>query len=380
MVPPGPVPLGGGLVELARVDALLDGSIAFDVAAVREYATALVALAEDQDAFEAWARERGLGPENREPGAFVAKGWRCRACGAAMRNGDDDSACRACDNLDVTGDDWIESEFCGGWPGNLAREWAVLGNDSRAPMGRSLARLGQRILDMLEGECWWAPSAKRQPSECTGCLPDDADLPAIFDRDRSRVARAILEGRAEVAMPIYISPKLHARLACTRHGTMADLSELDFLHTAGVNIVRATTCPDCQGTGHNLRGILPPLEWSTAAVRWAEDAWRSAPDGRGTDLCEHQERILDDATDACWRLAPDQPTRVTPRGLYVLQPDTGPTGVKLRDQLRGANVWRANAASESPMQVHPPQAPHHDAHVRDWKRSKFPRWRRETST
>jgi hypothetical protein len=149
-------------------------------------------------------------------------------------------------------------------------------------------------------------------------------------------------------------------------------------------------CPDCQGTSHNLRGTLPPLEWSPAVRRAVVDHVQALHDGASENLPSWKtelgrraaspgQRVLSGAlklTIAGW----NERTRVTPRGRYVLQPDTGPTGVKLRDQLRGANVWRANAASESPMQVHPPQAPHHDAHVRDWKRSKFPRWRRETST
>lgn len=355
VVPPGPVPLGGGLVELARVDALLDGSIAFDVAVVREHARGLVALADEQERFEAWTRERGLGPENREPGAFG--GWDIDDCpdcnGAGMLVGWENDV-QDCDCYQGK----VREPARGGWPGNLAREWAALGHDRRAPMGRSLARLGQRILDMLDGDCWWAPSAERQPSECQhpACLSGRTMLVNIGGGQIRRCAPPSPD----------IVPSGHSR------GLPGERSVED--------------CPDCQGTGHNLRGILPPLEWSPAVRRAVVDHVQALHDGASENLPSWKielgrraaspgQRVLSGAlklTIAGW----NERTRVTPRGRHVLQPDTGPTGVKLRDQLRGANVWHANAAPESPMQVHPPQAARHDAHVRDWKRSKFPRWRR----
>jgi hypothetical protein len=85
-------------------------------------------------------------------------------------------------------------------------------------MGRSIARVGQRLLDTIDGRCPWAPSAPRQPSECQG-----------------------------------------------KHG---------FVSSTGVHYRTSYTapelCPDCRGTGHNLRGYLPAIEWP-ACVRLPVD-------------------------------------------------------------------------------------------------------------
>jgi hypothetical protein len=165
-----------------RVDAyltgVLGGHVLFDVHAVRGAALGLIALEDEQAVFEDWCRLRGLGPENRKPGAFTE----CGCC-------------------------------TGGWPGKLAREWP---GDNRAPMGRSLARLGRRVLGAIEG----------QPSACGRCSFEHNG-----ESDFSGITTSI-------------------------HGWFV--------------------CPDCKGTGHNLRGTLPPLEWSPAARRKGFEARRGA--------------------------------------------------------------------------------------------------------
>jgi hypothetical protein len=53
-----------------RVGNLLNGG-QFDVALARKHARSMVAMADVQDVFENWCRDKGLGPENRKCGAFV---------------------------------------------------------------------------------------------------------------------------------------------------------------------------------------------------------------------------------------------------------------------------------------------------------------------
>jgi hypothetical protein len=80
--------------------------------------------------------------------------------------------------------------------------------------GDSIARTARRLLDTLDGRCLWAPSAKAQASECQakGCDGDG-----------------------------YIGPHTVESGDCV--------------------IVRdGHPCPDCRGTGHNLSGVLPPVE------------------------------------------------------------------------------------------------------------------------
>jgi len=170
-----------------------DHQVAIDVHAAREHAKTLVALADEQAVFEDWTRAKGLGPENREPGAF-----------------DPCTGCVWCAGMEGR---CLIGERDGGWPGKLAREWP---GDSRAPMGRSLARLGQRILDMLEG----------QPSTCQGCSGRGTkdSGPLSFDR--------LMDGTSLSWEAMFPGP-----------------------------------CEDCHGTGHNLAGKLPAQEWSPAVWR-----------------------------------------------------------------------------------------------------------------
>jgi hypothetical protein len=85
-------------------------------------------------------------------------------------------------------------------------------------------------------------------------------------------------------------------------------------------------CPDCRGTRHNLRGTLPPVEWSPAVRRRAMDCFY----GRDAGWTRHGVGWLFDAykagRESDWTLrrphATDEPgdpvrdvrTRVVPRG------------------------------------------------------------------
>jgi hypothetical protein len=213
----------------------------FDVHAAREHAESMIAMADEQAMFEDWCRAPGLpppgimepvhpgglGPENREPGAFVVSNeW-----------------------LDDT-EAWapVDVPKRGGWPGKLARKWP---GPASAAMGRSAARVGQRLLDMLDGHCAWAPSAEAQPSECQRCNG----------------------------------------WGVRRNADYGDPED----------------CPSCHGTGHNLRGVVPPIEWSPQIRNRHQDALF----GWGAD--EHSSWLSELSGDEL--LAPVGPyRRVVPRG------------------------------------------------------------------
>ncbi len=187
----------------------------FDVRVVRAAALELVALEDVQAVFEDWTRARGLGPENRGPGAFKLE----VSCAGCYQN----------DRLNAGS--ILEEEPCpwchapGGWPGKLAREWP---GDSRAPMGRALARLGRRVLEVLEG----------QPDECESCGGSGESESSIVEALTAAVGVS---------------------------GTIT-------LTGSGDDVI--VSCPDCHGTGANLRGRLPPVEM-TARERFEAGAARA---------------------------------------------------------------------------------------------------------
>lgn len=292
-----------GHARAFRVDQLLDGSI-FDVHAVRTAAEAMLREAiEVEQVFADWTRSLGLGPENREPSAFVgparevaftvggqgtAGAFAIEVAGVrtVYSTSGPASAEEVAHSLAVAlgeqhPDQGATSDGSsvtfgrtriGGWPGNLARH----PNNpcpSWAPMAKSRARLARRVLAAIDG----------QSSDCQGCTGKPGGV-----------------GR--------------------RPPTFSDLPTRD----TGRVQVKLPKCPDCHGTGHNLRGTLHALVLPTVLVRWAEDASCQARTGDtyGPRLAPIQERILTDAEDACWLLAPDQQTRVVPRGKHRdLQPD-----------------------------------------------------------
>lgn len=119
---------------------------------------------------------------------------------------------------------------------------------------QGIARVGQRVLDMLDGRCAWAPSAERQPSECQACV------------SKSDTAVSILMRASDDGPPaLYLSRKQEERLSRTRYMAGMDLSVLDHLRNVGFDF-KLGPCPDCHDTGHNLRGVLPPIEWPACAL------------------------------------------------------------------------------------------------------------------
>lgn len=135
---------------------LVSGALAFDVHAAREASLALVALEDEQAVFEDWCRERGMGPENRSRRAFSPDQW-----AYGWTRGEDDALTKRGFTRSDAVVSFDDASYAypyvrpsrGGWPGKLAREWP---GDRRAPMGRTLAKLGRAVLRALEG----------QPSEC----------------------------------------------------------------------------------------------------------------------------------------------------------------------------------------------------------------------
>lgn len=252
----------GGTVETIRGDAIARGRMTFDVHAARELGVRMVAQADEQAAFEHWCSERRMGPENREPFAHIA------ACDMAGCRPDDALAPSPLPDRCTCG-----SSLIGGWPGKQAREWP---EKASAAMGRSTARMGQRLLDALAG----------QPSECVRCTGNSAG-----------------HGRLWVS-------------ARDGNGTR--------------------DCPDCRGTGRNLAGVLPGLEWSPAVRRKVSDSVHAA---QGAGLFG-AELSADDPRWNGWTWQVGAPfgihitedTRTVPRGEHRL-PLTGLVAVRLMAAL-----------------------------------------------
>ena len=324
-----------------------DDLVSIDVAAAREHALELRALADEQAVFEEWTQTKGRGPGNREAGAFDSNWSDARERGEAILE------CGECGGHGMVNMGHGDVQDCpadcyygqarvphrGGWPGKLAREWAdsfvcnvcddgwvrypteyalpkgrclrcrtERKRRTQAPMGRALARLGQHILDALEG----------QPG---GCQADGCE-------------RGHLEWGGE------INP----------------------------------VCLACNGSGHNLRGTLPPIEWSPAVVVAVADCIRhdspprprSSP--RWTWVLYHEHEGLRARVDAL--VDPGRTvcrTRVCPRGEHRRHvPDIGPNGRKLHDIHMG----------EHEVTIALVQSDQHDAHIRARRYSRLPRWRR----
>jgi hypothetical protein len=283
----------GGDIGHGFAASILDGSAHFGVHAARELAHSLIALEDEQAEFEDWCRfEHGLGPENREPGAFVLDMWFyfTPVCVERAREGGwlvSDSP------VTIGGRAWhpaVTPAGRGGWPGKLAREWP---GDSRAPMGRTLAKLGRDLLEALEG----------QPSECQADECSEGLLP--------------YDGEGEFCG---FGP-----------------------------------CPDCHGTGHNLRGVLPAVEVSVQLVRRLhEDEGGLYSDSTArwiAEMGEHPSRALAthgttaaEQAEALELLGPDgvdARTRVVPRGEHRRDVGVGPRAVDIvtLDQSIIARGW-----------------------------------------
>lgn len=255
----------GGSGQHDRPGATLRGA-SFDVHAAREWAEAELRACdgadEDRVVLEDWTRNPwspkgtkakhrgGLGPE-------ASKTWAARVdehgreyelCDCSSWDGAPDIAWTGDYSVGVR--DHHKSckrmRHHGGWPGRLMRDPACP-VPSWTPNAARRRRVAQRLLDTLDGRCPWNPSAKRKPSECRGCAGDG------YRHSR------------EIALP-----------------------------SGGVAGVDVRTCPDCNGTGHNLRGYLPKVEWpavvrrKVADVRYGRDV-----DPAYIDWCGQLESALE---------------------------------------------------------------------------------------
>ena len=204
ITPPGPVSAAGSM-RLAKRETF------FDVAAARELGERMVsdgeALALERVPFVGWCMSRGLGPDNRERGAFVSVDDDCQWISHEEwdRRGNPQPA------IGFAGE--VGIPLRGGFPGKLAREWQRMGGRRNVAHGADLRRMGQRLLDAIAG----------QPSRCQTC-----------DGDGWRTTMVEAWG--------------------------------------GFSAPEDEPCPDCHGTGHNLAGVLPGLEWSAQIRRKTGDA------------------------------------------------------------------------------------------------------------
>jgi hypothetical protein len=104
--------------------------------------------------------------------------------------------------------------------------------------GGNLRRAAQRLLDTLDGRCPWNPDAPAQPSECPVC-----------------------SGRGETG-PEWAAPAGAVIRIVIRPGVQVVGADGQPREAAIGEHVRGS-CAACNGTGHNLRGTLPPLPEET---------------------------------------------------------------------------------------------------------------------
>ena len=100
---------------------------------------------------------------------------------------------------------------------------------------RNMCTLGLRILGELEG----------QPDACQACKGEDS------------LRRFEVEGRYELT------------------DTLNALSAMGWITSNDGGRHGEARCRSCRGSGHNLRGYLPPVEWSAPVRRKVADASRA---------------------------------------------------------------------------------------------------------
>jgi hypothetical protein len=174
----------------------------------------------------------------------------------------------------------------------------------RILMAAATARVGQRLLDAIAG----------QPSECWGCIGGEVAIGAT----------EIVRGQR-------------------------------------VTVIRSTkACSDCHGTGHNLRGVLPPIVWSPAVRRKLADEMTArqtadlpTDDTWGTIIHEAISRV-----EPGWRFG--LRTRTVPRGEHRSHIQVG----RIQARQHDVEFHIAHVTAD------------HDAHVRAWLFERLPRWRR----
>jgi hypothetical protein len=383
---------------------LLRGNeITFDVHEARELGEQFVTMEAEAEVFADWTRDRGLGPENRERGTFVSVetdadwtepephrhvgvprrggwpgklareyGWeccsscegkgRCRSVDCSVCNG----RCGRWDNTAI--DQWYRCEACDGSGQGLARCKDCKGRGRVRKHGvslgfangKTLARLGRRLLTAIEG----------QPSECQSCIGENTTIESAIEA----VRRIVRERYSSTRVPsetitIAIHRKTYELLSMTRArewmgGDHPWLAVLSAVHRVKFEIVE---CKVCCGTGHNLRGRLPASEVSIQTRARVADGVRAI--GSRADYEQIAVRQWWTALSRSPSWGPfGEATRVVPRNEHR-QPETdeGPNGVMLRDQSRGVQRF---------VDAVVPRTWTPDAHVRAWMFTRLPRWQR----
>jgi hypothetical protein len=288
------------------VKAVLSGE-RFDVALVRAHCERLLAESErralDRVVFEDWTRDRGMGPDNREPGAFVLSdeevsialtpglrrgrgmrskstmtltelrrrrlgGWpgrlarefgseRCSGCDGRGLARTSNYDCRVCSGRggrwDTEAiDQWYPCGPCDGSGNGLVRCYPCKGRCRvRKPgitpgfaAGPGIARTAQRLLDTLDGRCPWAPDAGYQPSECPTCCGPTTPNGTTF---------ATADGGVLTKRPGH-------RVGFVTQEGLRVIGRDGGERRAQLGEAVITMCNDCRGTGHSLAGVLPPVE------------------------------------------------------------------------------------------------------------------------
>lgn len=287
--------LRGGDIERSVMKgrgALILGGGSFDVALTRAYAERLIAEGErlelERAVFADWTRTRGMGPENREPGAFVLDQWsyvhtlpvRDRLVALGW-----DAGTRV-----LIGATWVwpmALRLSGGWPGPLAREWGTVrceaceGNGARIGTGACRACGGEGgQLDDGERDQWAKCEA------CDGQCGRETLVRCKPCKGRGYVKHPTREAAAANggAWMIRAGRRLLAAIEgqpsecpdCVAKGRSPGKQPDTMLSVNGGPMrpgVVDDRCPSCRGTGHNLAGTLPAFVFAREAYDAHVLAW-----------------------------------------------------------------------------------------------------------
>lgn len=208
--------------------------------------------------------------------------------------------------------------------------------DMVPPSTIALARTAQRLLDTLDGRCPWAPSAEAQPSKCQTCEGSSLSrVGRVIDAIESdaidvHTGHSALARMPPVASREFTITKRAPEPVVRVHHWLDDVT----IKVEGLDDLRA--CQTCRGTGHNLQGRLPDVEWPAVVRRKAADCYAA---GQTRRIDSWVDRTFPDGVDYGPMLASGETwtvcngrLRVVPRGEHrIADQDERPGAITFAD-------------------------------------------------
>ncbi len=344
------------------------------------------------DEYESCGKCRGTGKQHRDPVQAFVRQWRaewslahrvpCPRCVARSPSGAKQLATW----------EWGQAWSVGDVEGWRSHRPGALVDDSGRPVAWPVARPCP--------DCRWRGYFVGRVVPCKTCADYNGECPDCSGHghiERLHPPNPTM-GHARARLGRLLLGTLNGRWApseCQAEGCDGGERQARRIGADGWN---TWDCPDCRGTGHNLAGVLPPVEWSPQARHAAVDGGRSTGvvgrgparpwwepaynAGRESGWTLAKVLVPQDAGLGFMEMAATMPrgrniiervatsTRVA-RGQQTRVLVTRPRGrAALRDQRRGedAALRLADPACRVPR-------PLYDAHVRARARRKLPAWR-----